>query len=310
MSRDEYDLIIIGGGPAGLTAGLYGVRAKVKTLLLEKLPLLGGQIINAEKVENYPGFPDGISGPELITRMEAQARKFGLVIKTGEVSGLRVEGDTKRIILEEGDYFSRAIIVATGASPNRLGVEGEERLIGRGISFCGTCDGFFFKDMDVIVVGGGDTALEEALFLTRFVRKVTLVHRRDALRATKILQERAFKNDKIEFIWDTVVEKIEGEKTVERAILKNVKTGKISVQKTAGVLIFVGTKPNTRFLQGTVDLDEQGFILTDNNLESSNPGIFASGDARKKILRQVSTAVGEGATAAFAAEKYLERVHS
>ena len=310
MSRDEYDLIIIGGGPAGLTAGLYGVRAKVKTLLLEKLPLLGGQIINAEKVENYPGFPDGISGPELITRMEAQARKFGLVIKTGEVSGLRVEGDTKRVILEEGDYFSRAIIVATGASPNRLGVEGEERLMGRGISFCGTCDGFFFKDMDVIVVGGGDTALEEALFLTRFVRKVSVVHRRDSLRAIKILQERTFKNDKIEFIWDTVVEKIEGEKTVERVILKNVKTGEISVQKTAGVLIFVGTKPDTQFLQGIVDLDEQGFILTDNNLESSNPGIFASGDARKKLLRQVSTAVGEGATAAFAAEKYLERVHS
>jgi len=310
MSRDEYDLIIIGGGPAGLTAGLYGVRAKLKTLLLEKLPLLGGQIVNAEKVENYPGFPDGISGPELIARMETQARKFGLVIKTGDVSGLRVEGDIKRVILEEGDYFSRAIIVATGASPNRLGVEGEGRLIGRGISFCGTCDGFFFKNMDVIVVGGGDTAMEEALFLTRFVRKVTVVHRRDALRATKILQERAFKNDKIEFIWDTVIEKIEGEKAVERVILKNVKTREILAQKTGGVLIFVGTKPNTRFLQGTVDLDEQGFILTDNDLESSNPGIFASGDARKKILRQVSTAVGEGATAAFTAEKYLERVHS
>ncbi|MBW1679229.1 MAG: thioredoxin-disulfide reductase [Deltaproteobacteria bacterium] len=310
MSREEHDLIIIGGGPAGLTAGLYGVRAKLKTLLLEKLPLLGGQIVNAEKVENYPGFPDGISGPELIARMETQARKFGLVIKTGDVSGLRVEGDIKRVILEEGDYFSRVIIVATGASPNRLGVEGEERLIGRGISFCGTCDGFFFKDMDVIVVGGGDTAMEEALFLTRFVRKVTVVHRRDALRATKILQERAFKNDKIEFIWDTVIEKIEGEKAVERVILKNVKTGEILAQKTAGVLIFVGTKPNTRFLQGTVDLDEQGFILTDNDLKSSNPGIFASGDARKKLLRQVSTAVGEGATAAFAAEKYLERVYS
>jgi len=309
MSQEKYDLIIIGGGPAGLTAGLYGGRAKLKTLLLEKLPLLGGQIINAEKVENYPGFPGGISGQELITRMENQAREFGLVIKTEEVQGLQEDGNIKQVTTEQGNYFGRAIIIATGSSPNRLGVEGEERLIGRGISFCGTCDGFFFKDMDVIVVGGGDTAMEEALFLTRFVRKVTVVHRRNALRATKVLQERAFNNDKIKFLWDTVVEKIEGGKAVERVVLKNVRTGEVSTKETGGVLIFVGTKPNTQFLQGPIDLDEKGFVLTNENLDSSQPGIFAAGDVRKKLLRQVSTAVGDGALAAFAAEKYLDKLN-
>jgi len=306
MNREEYDLIVIGGGPAGLTAGLYGVRAKLKTLLLEKLPLLGGQIINAEKVENYPGFPEGISGQELISKMETQAREFGLVIKTEEVKAIKVDGEVKKVVTEDGDYFTRSIIVATGASPSRLGVEGEERLIGRGISFCGTCDGFFFKDKDVIVVGGGDTAIIEALFLTRFVRKVTVVHRRNELRATKILQERAFKNEKIGFLWDSVVERIEGKETVEKVILRNVKTGETFVREIDGVFIFVGITPNSQFLKGTIDLDEKGFIMTDDNLETSVSGIFAAGDVRKKLLRQISTAVGDGATAAFAAEKYLE----
>lgn len=307
MNREEYDLIVIGGGPAGLTAGLYGVRAKLKTLLLEKLPLLGGQIINAEKVENYPGFPEGISGQELISKMETQAREFGLVIKTEEVKAIKVDGEMKKVVTEDGDYFTRSIIVATGASPSRLGVEGEERLIGRGISFCGTCDGFFFKDKDVIVVGGGDTAIIEALFLTRFVRKVTVVHRRNELRATKILQERAFKNEKIGFLWDSVVERIEGKETVEKVILRNVKTGETFVREIDGVFIFVGITPNSQFLKGTIDLDEKGFIMTDDNLETSVSGIFAAGDVRKKLLRQISTAVGDGATAAFAAEKYLEK---
>ena len=306
MNREEYDLIVIGGGPAGLTAGLYGVRAKLKTLLLEKLPLLGGQIINAEKVENYPGFPEGISGQELISKMETQAREFGLVIKTEEVKAIKVDGEVKKVVTEDGDYFTRSIIVATGASPSRLGVEGEERLIGRGISFCGTCDGFFFKDKDVIVVGGGDTAIIEALFLTRFVRKVTVVHRRNELRATKILQERAFKNEKIGFLWDSVVERIEGKEMVEKVILRNVKTGETFVREIDGVFIFVGITPNSQFFKGTIDLDEKGFILTDDNLETSVSGMFAAGDVRKKLLRQISTAVGDGATAAFAAEKYLE----
>ena len=307
MGCEKYDLIIIGGGAAGLTAGIYGVRSKLKTLLLEKLPLMGGQIVYSEKVENYPGFPEGISGVDLTALMEAQARGLGLEIKTGEVIGVNDDGDIKRVLCDGEEYLCRAIIIATGASPNRLGVAEEERFIGKGISFCGTCDGFFFKDLEVIVVGGGDTAIDEALYLTRYVKKVYIVHRRNALRATKISQERAFKNDKIEFIWDTVVAKVEGDKSVEKVVLKNVKTGATWEKPISGIFVFVGIKPNTAFLHETVVLDEQGFIVTNEALETSVPGIFAAGDVRKKILRQLSTAVGDGATAAFAVEKYLEK---
>ena len=307
MDCEKYDLIIIGGGAAGLTAGIYGVRSKLKTLLLEKLPLMGGQIVYSEKVENYPGFPEGISGVDLTALMEAQARGLGLEIKTGEVIGVNDDGDIKRVLCDGEEYLCRAIIIATGASPNRLGVAEEERFIGKGISFCGTCDGFFFKDLEVIVVGGGDTAIDEALYLTRYVKKVYIVHRRNALRATKISQERAFKNDKIEFIWDTVVAKVEGDKSVEKVILKNVKTGTTWEKPISGIFVFVGIKPNAAFLHETVVLDEQGFIVTNEALETSVPGIFAAGDVRKKILRQLSTAVGDGATAAFAVEKYLEK---
>jgi len=307
MNSEFYDLIIVGGGAAGLTAGLYGVRAKLKTILLEKLPLTGGQIVYSEKVENYPGFPEGITGSELTLLMETQARNFGLELKTAEVINLKDEGEIKRILSNEGEYLSRTVIIATGASPRRLGVEGEDRLIGKGISFCATCDGFFFKDQEVMVVGGGDTALVEALHLTRHAKKVYIVHRRNALRATKVFQERAFKNDKIEFIWDTIVEKISGESSVEKVTLKNIKTGETWEKKISGLFIFVGIQPNTQFLSGMVALDEQGFIITNENLETSVPGIFAAGDVRKKLLRQLSTAVGDGATAAFAAEKYLER---
>jgi thioredoxin reductase (NADPH) len=307
MGCEEYDLIIIGGGAAGLTAGIYGKRSKLKTLLLEKLPLMGGQIVYSEKVENYPGFPEGISGVDLTALMETQARGFGLEIKTGEVIEVKDDGDIKRVLCDGEEYLCRAIIVATGASPNLLGIEGEERFIGKGISFCGTCDGFFFKDLDVIVVGGGDTAIDEALYLTRYVKKVHIVHRRNALRATKISQERALKNAKIEFIWDTVVTKVEGNTSVEKVVLKNVKTGATWEKPISGLFIFVGIRPNTAFLQETVVLDEQGFIVTKETLETSAPGIFAAGDVRKKFLRQLSTAVGDGATAAFAVEKYLEK---
>jgi len=307
MNSEFYDLIIVGGGAAGLTAGLYGVRAKLKTILLEKLPLTGGQIVYSEKVENYPGFPEGITGTELTLLMETQARNFGLELKTAEVINLKDEGEIKRILSNEGEYLSRTVIIATGASPRRLGVEGEDRLIGKGISFCATCDGFFFKDQEVMVVGGGDTALVEALHLTRHAKKVYIVHRRNALRATKVFQERAFKNAKIEFIWDTIVEKISGESSVEKVTLKNIKTGETWEKKISGLFIFVGIQPNTQFLSGMVALDEQGFIITNENLETSVPGIFAAGDVRKKLLRQLSTAVGDGATAAFAAGKYLER---
>lgn len=306
MTNEVYDLIIIGGGPAGLTAGLYAVRARLKTVLLEKLPLVGGQIVYAEKVENFPGFPEGVSGQELTSLMETQAKGFGLEISNCEVNGISLQGALKVVATDERDWVGKAVIVATGASPNRLGVEGEERLIGRGISFCGTCDGFFFRGRDIIVVGGGDTAMEEALFLTKFAQKVTIVHRRSSLRAAKVLQERVFKNNKIDFIWDSVVERIEGERSVERVVLKNLATGAVSTRPTSGVLIFVGTKPNTGFLQGFLECDEQGYLLTNDHLATSVAGIFAAGDARKKLLRQVATAVGDGATAAYAAEKYLE----
>jgi len=307
MGDERYDLIIIGGGAAGLTAGIYGVRSKLKALLLEKFPLMGGQIVYSEKVENYPGFPEGISGVDLTALMETQARGFGLEIKNGEVIGLKDDGEIKRILCDGEEYLCRAIIIATGASPNRLGIEGEEHFVGKGISFCGTCDGFFFKDLEVIVVGGGDTAIDEALYLTRYVKKVYVVHRRNALRGAKISQERALKNEKIEFIWDTVVVKVEGNTSVEKVVLKNVKTGATWEKPISGLFIFVGIKPNTTFLQKTVALDEQGFIVTNETLETSVPGIFAAGDVRRKLLRQLSTAVGDGATAAFAVEKYLEK---
>jgi thioredoxin reductase (NADPH) len=307
MGGERYDLIIIGGGAAGLTAGIYGVRSKLKTLLLEKFPLMGGQIVYSEKVENYPGFPEGISGVDLTALMETQARGFGLEIKNGEVIGLKDDGEIKRILCDGEEYLCRAIIIATGASPNRLGIEGEEHFVGKGISFCGTCDGFFFKDLEVIVVGGGDTAIDEAFYLTRYVKKVYVVHRRNALRGAKISQERALKNEKIEFIWDTVVVKVEGNTSVEKVVLKNVKTGATWEKPISGLFIFVGIKPNTTFLQKTVALDEQGFIVTNETLETSVPGIFAAGDVRRKLLRQLSTAVGDGATAAFAVEKYLEK---
>lgn len=307
MSSTPYDLIIIGGGPAGLTAGLYATRAKLNTLMLEKLPMPGGQIINAWEVENYPGFPGGISGQELINKMESQAREFGLTIQSGDVDTLEVDGEWRHVVVGDDRYTTRTVIIASGASPTKLGVEGEEELIGRGISFCGTCDGFFFKDRDVILVGGGDTAMEEALFLTRFVKSVTVVHRRDSLRATKVLQDRAFADEKIFFEWNSVVEKISGDNAVEQVTLKNVKTGEVYKKAVDGVLIFVGTQPSTAFLRGTgVECTDRGFIVTNEDLETSVPGIFAAGDARKKLLRQVSTAVGDGATAAYAAEKYLE----
>ncbi|WAC08817.1 MAG: thioredoxin-disulfide reductase [Thermodesulfobacteriota bacterium] len=306
MGGKEHDLVIIGGGAAGLTAGIYGQRSKLKTLLVEKLPIMGGQIVYSEKVENYPGFSEGISGIDLTALMEAQARGFGLEIKTGEVIGLKNDVEIKRVLCEGEEYLCRAVIIATGASPNRLGLAGEERFIGKGISFCGTCDGFFFKDLDVIVVGGGDTAIDEAIYLTRYAQKVYVVHRRNALRATKILQERALKNEKIEFIWDTVVDRIEGDSSVEKVVLKNVKTGATWEKPISGLFVFVGIKPNTKFLKGIVELDDQGFVVTNENLETSVPGIFAAGDVRKKLLRQLSTAVGDGATAAFAVEKYLE----
>jgi len=301
----EYDIIIIGGGPAGLTAGLYTSRSGLKTLLLEKVAP-GGQAALAWTIENYPGFPEGINGPELTERIEKQAEKYGLEIKSGEVAKVKVSSKDERskgmlekvIKTEEGEeYKTVALIVATGTRPRKLGVPGEERLIGRGVSYCATCDGPLFKNRKVVVVGGGDAAVEEALFLSKFAEKTTLIHRRDELRATKIVQERAVSNPKLEFLWKSTVTEILGETEVEGVKVRNIETGKDLTLEAKGVFIYIGTIPNTGFLKGIIEMDNKGFIITDENMETSVKGIYACGDVRKKLLKQVVTACGEGATA-------------
>jgi thioredoxin reductase (NADPH) len=300
-----YDVIIIGGGPAGLTAGLYTSRARLRTLLIENA-LLGGQMTTTELIENYPGFPNGVTGDELSRLMEEQAKRFGLEIVSREIVEVEIKGEEKRIKTTGAGYASDAVIVCTGAEYRKLGVPGEQEFTGRGVSFCATCDGAFFRDQKVVVVGGGDSALTEALFLTKFVKELTVVHRRDALRATKIYQERAFANPKINFLWNSVVHEVRGDKIVHSVLTRNVKTGELTEHKTDGVFMFVGLVPRTQLLKGLIELDPGGYVLTNENCETSVEGVFAAGDCRKKLLRQVATAVGDGATAAFAAEKYLE----
>ena len=315
MSEDRqvnvYDIVIVGGGPGGLTAGIYAARAKMKTLLLEKI-MVGGQAAITETIENYPGFPDGIGGLELTDRMKEQAAKFGLEFiddEVREIKGETFEAGKGFIISTDGEeYRTLAIVIATGAQPSNLHVPGEKRLTGKGVSYCATCDGPFFRDQDIVVVGGGDTAVEEALFLTKFGKKVYLVHRRDRLRATKILQERAFANPRIEVIWDSVLTEIVGKATVEGARVKNLKTENETMIPAKGVFVFVGIVPNTSFLHDLVEIDQNGYIITDDNMRTSEEGVFACGDARKKLLRQVITACGEGATAAFAAQHYVEEL--
>jgi thioredoxin reductase (NADPH) len=305
MKNSLYDIIIIGGGPAGLTAGLYASRARLNTLLLEKIAL-GGQVNKSERIENYPGFENSISGYQLIQNLEKQAKGFGLQVETGTVTEISTANNhTKIVKVTDRELPCKAIIISTGSEPNKLGVEGEENLLGRGVSYCATCDGAFFRDKEVATVGGGDAAVEEALFLSKLVKKVYLIHRRDQLRAIKILQERALANENISIIWDTVVEKIEGKQGVESLALKNVKENSTSSLKVDGVFIYVGLKPNTQWLKNILPLTEQGFIQTSSNMETSLPGVFAAGDVRNKLLRQIATAVGDGSTAAFAAEKYI-----
>ena len=303
-----YDAIIIGGGPAGLTAGIYLSRARMNTLLIEKA-LPGGQAILTEIIENYPGFPHGIAGPELMQKMEEQAVRFGLKIEYGEVEEVKIKEDKVKIVkINNKEYRTMTIILASGAEASKLGAPGEEKLRGRGVSYCATCDAPFFKDQKIVVVGGGDMAIEEALYLTKFVREVTIVHRRDRLRATKILQERVFANKKINFTWDSVVTKILGSGKVEGILIKNKKTGEEKEISCQGVFVFVGNVPNSKLLNELIKLDKKGYILTDGNMMTSQEGIYACGDVRKKLLRQVITACGEGATAAFAAQKYIEEL--
>jgi thioredoxin reductase (NADPH) len=307
MKNIDYDLVIIGGGPAGLTAGLYAARARLNVILIEKI-VPGGQVIISDLIENYPGFPEGISGPDLVQRMTDQVKRFDLNIENNEVIAIDLSNPVKKITLNDRTITTHTIIIATGASPKKLGVPGEDTFFGKGISSCATCDGPFFKDSVVAAVGGGDTAVQESLFLTKFVKKLYLVHRRDRLRAEAILQERALASDKIEFIWNSVLTGINGLSHVENISVQNVKTGDITELSVDGCFIWVGILPNTQFLKDAVKLDEQGFIIADLNMKTSVPGVFTAGDVRNTTLRQISTAVGDAAIAAFSAEQYIENV--
>ena len=300
-----YEVIIIGGGPAGLTAGLYTSRSRFNTLLIE-IGLLGGQMTTTEVIENYPGFPQGINGDELSRLMEEQAKRFGLEVVSQEVVEVKLEGERKLVKTDESTYLCEALIICTGTEYRKLGIPGEKEFTGKGVSYCATCDGAFFKDSQIVVVGGGDSALTEALFLTKFAKELTIIHRRDALRGTKIYQERVLSNPKIKMLWNSVVQKIKGDSIVRSIVIKNVKTGEIDEFNTEGVFLFVGVSPRTQFLKNLITFDEVGYIVTDENCETSIKGIFAAGDCRKRLLRQIATAVGDGATAAFATEKYLE----
>jgi thioredoxin reductase (NADPH) len=306
-----YDVIIIGGGPAGLTAAIYASRARLKTLLVESITLPGQAVITSD-IENYPGFPKVLSGFDLMNKFKKQAEKFGAEFKTGDVKDIKkCKKEAKKaweVDLGEEKISSLSVIVASGARPKKLGIAGEDNFRGKGLSYCAVCDAAFFKGKNVALIGGGDTAIEEALFLTKFADKVTVIHRRDRLRATKILEERAFADKKIEFIWDSVATQVVGEKRVKALKIKNLKTGEEKDFPCEGIFVFVGYAPNTGFLKGEVVLDGNGYVIADEDMKTSAKGVFAAGDARKKLLRQVVTATGDGATAAFSARLYVEEL--
>ncbi|WP_202708361.1 thioredoxin-disulfide reductase [Sporosalibacterium faouarense] len=305
-----YDVVIIGSGPAGLAAGLYAARANMKTLILEK-EKAGGQIVTTEEVANYPGSIEDATGPSLVARMVEQAEGFGAEKVLDEVKEINLQDKIKVIKGEKAEYQAKAVIIATGAKPRLLGAPGEKKLTGKGVSYCATCDGAFFEDLEVYVIGGGDSAVEEAMFLTKFARKVTIVHRRDTLRAAKSIQEKAFKNDKIDFIWNSEIKELRGDGILESMTLKNRETGEETEivadeeDGTFGVFVFVGYLPQTSLFEEMVDM-ERGYIKTDDNMKTNIDGVFAAGDCRVKSLRQVVTATADGAIAAVQAEKYIE----
>ena len=300
---NRYEVIVIGGGPAGLTAGLYASRAGLKTLLFER-GMFGGQIVNARQVDNYPGFPDGISGIKLASLMHQQATKYGLKTITAEVTAVK-HGHIYNIITTKGNFEAEAMIIAAGSEYRKLGVPGEAKLLSRGVSYCATCDAFFFRDLDVAVVGGGDTAITDALELSEHASKVYVIHRRDQLRAGHVLQKLALAHPKLNPIWDTVVDEITGEGKVSGLKLRNVKTGKITDLQVGGVFVAIGLEPNSQRFAGIVELDKTGLIKTNEFMATSAPGISAAGDIRQNSPRQVTSAVGDGATAALSAFKYL-----
>ena len=304
MPENNYDLVTIGGGPAGLTAAIYAGRGLLKTLVLEKL-MMGGQATITHMIDNYPGFPDGITGPDLMEKFENQAKRFGAEFKFATVDKITLDGKMKVLQIGSEEIRAKTVVICTGAEPRRLDVPGETKLTGKGVSYCATCDGAFFRDAVIAVVGGGDSAVKEAIYLTKFASKVYIIHRRDELRAEKITIEQAFANEKIEFVWDSVVEEIMGKHAVESVKVKNVKDGSTKELKLEGVFIYVGMIPNTRFLKGFVELDEGGYIVADRDTHTDITGVFAAGDVRRKLSRQVATAVGDGATAAMAAEECI-----
>ena len=297
-----YDTIIIGAGPAGMTAALYAARSNLKVALIEG-GLPGGQMNNTSDIENYPGYAN-ISGPELAEKMFEPLENLGVEHLYGFVKNIENHGDVKKVITDDEEFETRTVIVATGSKHRLLGVPGEEELNSRGVSYCAVCDGAFFRDQDLLVVGGGDSAVEEAIFLTQFAKSVTIVHRRDELRAQKVLQDRAFANEKINFIWDSVVKEIKGENRVESVVIENVKTNQVTEHAFGGVFIYVGLDPVSDFTKDLQIQDESGWIVTDDHMKTSVAGVFAVGDVRQKDLRQVTTAVGDGAIAGQEAYKY------
>ena len=306
-----YDVIILGAGPAGLAAGLYAGRARLDTLVLEK-GKDGGQIAITDEIENYPGqmVDEKESGPSLIARMTKQVEKFGAARVSDTITSVELEGDVKVLKSAKNEYRAKVVIVATGAFPKPIGCENEAKFMGKGISFCATCDASFFEDFEVFVVGGGDSAVEEAMYLTKFARKVTIIHRRDELRAAKSIQEKAFKNPKLHFMWDSVVQSVDGDELLSKMVVKNVKTGELTTVEADpddglfGLFGFIGYNPNSKLFEGMLDM-EGGYIKTDENMHTNIPGVFAAGDIRVKSLRQVVTAAADGAIAAMQAKKYI-----
>lgn len=306
--KDRHKVVIMGSGPAGLTAALYAARANLEPLVYEGMEA-GGQLTLTTDVENFPGFPDGVLGPQLMDSMRKQAQRFGAVCVHGEITGVDLSDRPFTVRTSDGEVKADTFIISSGATAKMLGLESEKLLLGRGVSTCATCDGFFFKDKELVIVGGGDSAMEEAIFLTKFASKVTVVHRRDELRASKIMQERAFKNGKIYFVWDSVVEEITGDQKsgVTGVNIKNVKTGNKDRLSCEGVFVAIGHKPNTELFRGLLDMDEDGYLITKpKSAETNLPGVFAAGDVQDKKYRQAITAAGSGCMAAMDAERFLE----
>ena len=303
---DVHDVIILGSGPAGLTAAIYCARAGLEPVVVEGLEA-GGQLMNTTDVENYPGFPEGIQGPEMMALFKKQAARFGSRFVSGDATGVDLSTQPFRVRTDEQELASRALIVATGASPRTLGIPGEERYAGRGVSYCATCDGFFFRDQEIVVVGGGDTAMEEALFLTRFGSRVSVVHRRDQLRASKIMAERALAHEKIELVWDSVVEEVLGDGTKVSSIrVRNVKSGETTERPCGGFFVAIGHEPNTDLFRGMLKMDGQGYLVIGAGSKTTVEGVFIAGDVHDHTYRQAVTAAGAGCRAAIDCERWLE----